>query len=64
MSRISFSEGVQVHYKQMFGIVRFVCDQYITVCVKTFPNERVRDVCLIVYPQQYHTISLVKESEK
>lgn len=64
MPKYSFSEGIEVYYKQMFGIIKFVCDQYITVCIKTFPKERVRDVCLVVYPQDYHYITLPKESEK
>lgn len=64
MPKISLTEGLEVYYKQMYGIVRFVSEHYITVCVKTFPNERVRDVCLIVYPQQYKDIVLLKESEK
>ncbi len=64
MSKISFAEGTEVYYKQSFGIVRFVCDHYITVCIRTFPEERVRDVCLIVYPSQFKDISLIKESTK
>lgn len=64
MSRISFAEGIEVYYKQMRGIVRFVCEQYITICVRKFPEEPRRDVCLVVYPQQYNDIFLFKESEK
>ncbi len=64
MSKISFVEGLEVCYKQMYGVVRFVCDEYITVCVRTFPNEKVRDVCLIVYPNQYSLVTLAKESTK
>jgi hypothetical protein len=31
-----------------------------TVCIKEYPNERVRDVCLVVYPDQYDKIELVR----
>lgn len=64
MSKISFTEGLEVYYKQMGGVVRFVSEHYVTVCIRTFPNERVRDVCLLVYPQEYKHITLLKESEK
>lgn len=64
MSRISFSEGLEVYYKQHFGVVRFVSEKYITICTKVFPGQRVRDVCLLVYPENYHLVTLVKESEK
>lgn len=52
-------EGTEVYYNGMYGHVRFACEQYMTVCVKEFPTERVRDVCLIVYPAQYDRIELV-----
>lgn len=64
MSKISFTEGLQVYYKGVYGVVRFVSDQYITVCIRTFPNERVRDTCLVVYPDQFKEITLAKESTK
>jgi hypothetical protein len=64
MSKIAFTEGLQVYYKEMFGVVRFVSDTYITICVRTFPNERVRDTCLVVYPNQFKDITLAKESTK
>jgi len=59
-----FSDGLPVYYKGIPGVVRFVSEQYITVCVRNFPEERVRDVCLVVYPSQYKYVSLIKESEK
>jgi hypothetical protein len=52
-------EGTEVYYNGMYGHVRFACETYMTVCVREFPNERVRDVCLIVYPNQYNNIELV-----
>ena len=64
MSKISFAEGLHVCYKQMYGVVRFVSNEYITVCVRTFPNEKVRDVCLVVYPNQFGLVTLAKESTK
>jgi len=64
MSKVSFTEGLEVFYKGTFGIVKFICEQYITICVRKFPEEPRRDVCLVVYPQQYQYIKLAKESTK
>jgi len=64
MSKISFTEGLEVYYKGMFGVVGFVSDHYITICINRFPNERVRDTCLVVYPDQFKEITLAKESTK
>jgi len=59
-----FTEGLEVIYKEHFGVVRFVCEEYITVCIIKFDKEKSRDVCLIVYPQQYHLVTLAKASTK
>ncbi len=51
-------EGTEVCYDGMYGHIRFVCDEYMTVCVREFP-EKVRDVCILVFPSNYHKISLL-----
>lgn len=51
--------GTEVYYNGMYGHVRFVCEQYMTICVREFPQEPVRDVCLIVFPNRYSQIELV-----
>jgi hypothetical protein len=52
--------GTEVYYNNMYGHVRFVCEKYMTICVKEFPTEPVRDVCLIVYPDRYDKVELVR----
>lgn len=64
MSKTTLTEGLEVYYKNFFGTIRFVCENYITVCIRTVPNERARDLCLIVYPNEHHLIKLAKESTK
>lgn len=51
-------EGTEVYYNNMFGRVRFSCDRYTTICVRQFPHDPVRDVCIVVYPEQYSNIEL------
>ena len=59
----SFSEGIFVQYKNWVGEVQFVCEEYISVCV-TMGDSRARDVCLLVYKDEWNTVKLLKESEK
>ena len=59
----TFYSGLDVKYKEQVGFIDFVCDKYITVCIKTF-NDRSRSVCLLVYPNQWKEVQLLKESEK
>jgi hypothetical protein len=59
----TFYSGLNVKYKDHVGFVNFVCEKYITICIKTF-DDRSRDVCLLVYPSQWKDVQLLKESEK
>ena len=59
----TFYSGLDVKYKDHVGVVNFVCEKYITICIKTFEHKS-RDVCLLVYPQQWKEVQLLKESEK
>jgi len=59
----TFYKGLNVRYKDHVGFVNFVCEKYITVCIKTY-EHRSRDVCLLVYPDQWKDVQLLKESEK
>ena len=52
-------EGTEVYYDGMYGVVRFSCEQYMTVCVRNFPNDPRRDVCILVYPNRLNLIELV-----
>jgi hypothetical protein len=63
MKNSAFAEGVLVKYKSMTGTIRFVCDQYVTVCVSTYDHKS-RDVCVLVYRDEWETLKLLKESDK
>lgn len=52
-------EGTEVYYRGMYGIVRFTCDEYVTVCVRRFPEDPRRDVCMLVYKNQQNELELV-----
>jgi hypothetical protein len=59
----NFYNGLEVRYGQHVGFVDFICEKYITVCLRKF-EERSKDVCILVYPHQWKDIKLLKESEK
>jgi len=63
MSKIIFTKGIEVYYDGMYGVVDFICEQYITVCVRVMDHKS-RNVCILVYPHKFHLIQLAKESEK
>lgn len=55
LDTIVFTENQSVLYNNMQGYVYFVCDDYITICVRQ-GEHRSQDVCLIVYPYQYNQV--------
>ena len=55
--------GLEVQYRDHIGIIRFVDEDYITVCVSEF-RDRSRDVCIVVYKEDYKNLRLLKESTK
>jgi hypothetical protein len=61
---MTFTEGLIVEYENYIGEIRFVCNSYVTLCVNSFPNEKGRDVCVLIYHDHFRKIKLLKESEK
>jgi|LakMenE01Jun11ns_1017448.scaffolds.fasta_scaffold9945475_9 hypothetical protein len=59
-----FSEGLHAKYGPHEGIIKFVCDEYFTLCVNSFPEEKNRDVCILIYRNNFNKVRLLKESEK
>lgn len=59
-----FSEGITAIYKDHIGVIRFVSEQYITLCIKTFPTEKNRDVCILIHRENYKNVKLLKERSK
>jgi len=63
MPKITFAKGVEVYYNGTYGVVDFICEKYITICINK-SKDRLKDVCLLVYPSQYGEVTLAKESGK
>ena len=63
MPKITFAKGIEVYYRGMHGVVDFICEKYITVCICRMDHKS-KDVCLLVYPEQYGEVTLAKESGK
>jgi hypothetical protein len=59
-----YYEGLKIEYDGYKGIVKYIGNHYITMCLKTFPNEKVRDVCMLIYKKDFNKIKLFKESQK
>ena len=54
----SFYKGLDVKYKDHIGVVEFMCEQYITICVRRMDHKS-KDVCFLVYPSQWKDIELI-----
>ena len=59
----SFAVGVIVEHKNFIGEIRFICDDYISVCTSVGVH-RAADICVIVYKKDWDNVNLFKESAK
>jgi hypothetical protein len=59
----SFHNGLEVRYKDHVGVINFICEKYITICMED-ADHKLKDVSLLVYRNQWKDVRLVKESEK
>ena len=58
-----FAEGVVVQYKDWIGEIRFICEDYMSVCT-SIGEHRSSDVCLLVYKKDWEEMKLFKQSAK
>lgn len=55
VSNDSFVPGLWCDYKEHHGYIRFVCDEYITLCVSTTPNpdpnarRQMNECCILIF---------------
>jgi len=58
-----FAEGVEAIYKQHRGHVKFLCEEYVTLCIHSNPDP-MKDVCIVIHKSDWHEIKLIRESTK
>jgi hypothetical protein len=58
MSLDTFYEGLEVRFKGKTGHIRFISDQYVTLCIHTH-KDPMRDVCILIYSEQWKNIELL-----
>lgn len=63
-----FSENLEVYYddrsgKRVYGYIRFVSNEYVTVCIKEGPHK-VNHLCLLFYPNQWDQLVPVSSKRK
>lgn len=63
-----FSENLEVYYDdrlgtRVYGYIRFICDEYVTVCIREGPHK-VNHLCLLFYPDQWDKLVPVSSKRK
>lgn len=58
-----FAENLEVYYddkfgQRVYGYIRFISDEYVTVCIKEGP-KKVNHLCLLFYPNQWDQLTPV-----
>ena len=55
-----FAEGATVSYKQVTGVIAFVCEQSISILVHK-GRHKSHDVRVVVHPSDFHLIQPLEE---
>lgn len=58
MNQDSFYEGLSIKYKSHSGIVKFICDEYLTMCIQANPDP-LKDVCILIFHEKWKDIELI-----
>lgn len=63
-----FAENLEVYYedrsgKTVYGHIRFICDEYVTVCINE-GKYHANDCCLLFYSNQWHQLIPVVSKRK
>jgi len=59
-----FSVGDNVEWNDHKGVIRFISERYITICVKTYPNDdpnaltKEREVCLLCFNEDWKNVQV------
>lgn len=59
----SFAENLWVQYLNIEGPIRFICHQYITICVNSHKPKQ-NQTNILVYKENWSQVTLLKESYK
>lgn len=57
MTYASFYEGLYATWGEHHGYIKFICEEYITLCIGEKPNEdehalrNTQQICLIIYKE-------------
>ena len=57
-----FAEGMEVKYRNMCGIVNFICDQYIVIQLPAKPSRN--PARILVFRECYKEVTVFKDSDK
>jgi hypothetical protein len=63
MAQDCFAKGVEAFYKDHWGHISFVSEEYITLCIHSNPIP-MRDVCIVIHRSEWKEVQLVKQSHK
>lgn len=57
-----FTIGQSVNYDGLAGVIKFISDEYVSVCIRQYESDSIRgetSVCLCVYPERWKDIIIL-----
>jgi hypothetical protein len=60
---ISFGIGTEIVFRGLYGVIDFVCEQYVVMECLPFDDTR-KPARLVIYPSQFEDVKIAKSSTK
>jgi len=57
-----FTIGQSVNYDGIAGVIKFISDEYVSVCIRQYESDSIRgetSVCLCVFPERWKDIIIL-----
>ena len=63
MNQNSFATDLWIQYQNLKGQIKFISHRYITLCINPEVHKS-KQTHVLIFPEDWKNISLLKESEK
>lgn len=63
MKQNAFAQNLWVCYQEWIGQIKYISHRYVTLCINP-ESHKSKQVHILIFPEDWKQVSLLKESEK
>lgn len=63
-NELSPAIGAQIEYDGHIGEIRFICSEYLTMCIREKDTHMIGDCCMLIYKCDWQNIKILKSTHR